>query len=343
MAQLYRRTSRAFSTFSDDQNPTPRPTPPPSRRGGTRGVRAASINTEATPSETTRTTRIPPHYLLAPTVPSPFAGTLDASLDAILSWKQLHSGTNAVADMLLRPVTSSTNWPATLSTSFGSTSILDPKLGRSLLEDFLFLVTRTLLPEQIAENRAAMARLYDKKKQLAIRLVLRYDMIREWCVGEGQVGRRDISVASVPPTIITAMNGGAASGRPMICGSANGQAHERRPLMSNIWSTLIAAQDGGFTTHGVRERMKHYVTPLDAYLLLTDDKVRKWSDKTLVVRASQIVLQWQWLRQKNETLDEMECGGWEELDGRAEECEWIAEKRETAAGKGGKVGEEADV
>jgi hypothetical protein len=36
----------------------------------------------------------------------------------------------------------------------------------------------------------------------------------------------------------------------------------------------------------------------------------------------------------------MEVGGWEELDGRAEECEWIAEKKEVTTVKGVKNVEE---
>ncbi|XPS69628.1 hypothetical protein M3J09_001890 [Ascochyta lentis] len=279
MTQLSRRNSRAHSILSEDQHPTPRPPPPLSRRGGTRGVRATSITSEAVPTETPQPTRIPPHYLLAPTVPSPFTGTLEASLDAILHWSRAQSANNGIANTLLRPVSTSTNWPAILSDSFGNTSILGAKLGRFFLQDFLFLVTRTLLPEQIAENRAAMARLYDKKKQLAIRLVLRYDMLREWCIGEGPVGRRDISVASLPPTDTAATSGEPVGGRGAI-GSASGGGYGRRPLMRNIWATLIAAPEGGFTTHGVRERMKHYVTPLDAYLLLSDEEVEGWSDQT---------------------------------------------------------------
>lgn len=214
-----------------------------------------------------------------------------------------------------------------------------PNIGRFLLEEFLFLVTRTLLPEQIAENRLAMGRLYDRKKQLAIRLVLRYDMLREWCLGDDPVGKRDVSVGSVPPVNSTTANGiETPVASPVKDGPAGkGREYSRRELMPNVWPTLIAAPPGGFMTHGVRERMKHYVTPLDAYLLLTDEEVKGWSPKTLVIRASQIVLQWQWLRQKNETLEKMERGGWEQLDGRAEECEWIAERKDGnwRAGKGG--------
>ena len=311
------------------------------RRSGTRGVRAPSIISDAAPPiEAPQTTRIPPHYFLAPAVPSPFVGDLEASLDAILHWGQLHPATTPVKETLLRPVSTSTNWPSILSNSFGTPSTLDQKLARFLLEEFVFLITRTLLPEQIAENRLAMGRLYDRKKQLAIRLVLRYDMVREWCVGEGPVGKRDVSVASVPPPVNVDESGKPVDS-PMKDTKTGGEGgYKRRELMSNVWPTLIAAPAGGFTTHGVRERMKHYVTPLDNYLLLTDEEVKGWSNKTLVVRASQVVLQWQWLRQKNETLEEMEHGGWEELDGRADECEWIAEKKEGGVGKGGKGVEE---
>ena len=242
-------------------------------------------------------------------------------------------------ETLLRPVSTSTNWPSILMTAFGPSSGLDAELRRALLQELVFLVTPTLLPEQIAENRAAMARLYDKKKQLAIRLVLRYDMLREWQLGEGPVGKRDLSVASVAPNVPDATESrGAvqAADNPMQnqTGGQGNEGYKRRELMPNVWPTLIAAPAGGFTTYGVRERMKHYVTHLDDYLLLTDEQVGSWSEKTLVIRASQMVLQWQWLRQKNDRLEEMEGNGWEELDGRADECEWFAEKKEGVWGKG---------
>ncbi|KAJ4983916.1 hypothetical protein SVAN01_10602 [Stagonosporopsis vannaccii] len=347
MTGLSRRSSRAHSIISDDTVLTPRPTPapPPTRRSGTRGVRTVSPTADAAQSTTAHPSRLPPHYFLAPTVPSPFASTLEASLDAILHWGTLHAATTRVRDELLRPVSTSTNWPALLGSTLGAPSTLDGETSRFLLEEFLFLVTRTLFPEQIAQNRGAMGRLYERKKHLAIRLVLRYDMLREWCVGDGPVSKRDVSVASVPPATATLCGGvgsAAPTDSPMEDSWARGEAKEykRRPLMLNVWPTLITAPEGGYSTQGVRERMKHYVTPLDEYLLLSDEEVREWSEKWLVVRASQIALQWQWLRKKNETLEDMEAGGWEELDGRAEECEWIAEKRDGPIPKVGKGVEE---
>jgi hypothetical protein len=41
--------------------------------------------------------------------------------------------------------------------------------------------------------------------------------------------------------------------------------------------------------------------------------------------TSQIALHWQWLRQNNDILEQMEDNDYEELDGRADENEWIAD------------------
>lgn len=185
------------------------------------------------------------------------------------------------------------------------------------LESLLILLTRTLLPEQIAENRELMARLYDKRKQLAIRLVLRYDMLREWKMDSSC---HPIAIASLPPAVPP-----VPAPAPLTNPGSTIPYPYYRPLLPNVWSTLIAAPAGGFTTHGVRERMKHHVTDLDSYLLLSDADVNGWSDQVLLGMLSQIILQWQWLRQNNAILEEMEKDDYEDLDGRAEECEWIAD------------------
>jgi hypothetical protein len=41
--------------------------------------------------------------------------------------------------------------------------------------------------------------------------------------------------------------------------------------------------------------------------------------------TSQIALHWQWLRQNNATLERMEENDYEELDGKAEDNEWIVD------------------
>jgi hypothetical protein len=286
-----RATPRALSIMSDSPF-TPHPTPPPApRRAGvaTRGLRANTIDSISDIPAPVQATLVPLHYTLAPTVPSPFSGTLDASLNAIHDFGSLHAGTQDVVNGLLQPVSSRANWPLVLRSVYTDT---DP--GRAALEEVLCLVTRTLLPEQITENRSAMARLYDRKKQLAIRLTLRYDMLRDWKFGGTG---HTMAIASLPA--------------PASRGTTDIQIEgPRRAFMPNIIATLIAAPVGGWTTHAVRERMKHHVTDLDKYLLLDDEKVSSWSDQTLLSMTAQVILQWQWLRQNNDVLGEMEIFGY---------------------------------
>jgi hypothetical protein len=109
----------------------------------------------------TNHTRLPPPYILPPTVPSPFEGTLEASLDAILEMARIHPEMLPLCTILLRDVDRSTDW------RFLFTTILRENAngkGRELLEELLFLVTRKLLPEQIAENRDLMRRMYTEKR-----------------------------------------------------------------------------------------------------------------------------------------------------------------------------------
>jgi hypothetical protein len=313
-------------SMTSDSPFTPAATPQPTPRAGvgTRGVRAETIDSEITTATITPTQlrRLPAHYTLPPTVPSPFTGTLEASLDAILHFGLSHSGTQCVVNALLQTVSPKTIWPLLLRTVYLQPSTTQE--GRILLEEILFFTTRTLLPEQIAENRSLTALMYERKKQLAIRLILRYDMMRGWKIdGAGKA----LTVASLSPPV-----GLAASADIDMAGLYLGS---RRPLMPNIIPTLIAAPDGGFTTHAVRERMRHHVTDLDSYLLLTDEEVSRWSDQTLLGMTAQVVLQWQWLRQNNEILTEMEIMNWEDLDGKADECEWIADDIKSAKKKRG--------
>jgi hypothetical protein len=326
---------------------TPRATPPPTRRGApaqtTRGLRANSIASDAapqlpgTPEKTQKTTRVqlPPHYFLAPTVPSPFTGTLDVSLDAIMEWNTLHGGPQGVQDLvnaLQQPVDYKTDWPGLIE----QVTANDEKgEARNIIEELLFLIARTLLPEQIAENRSLMGRLYDRKKQLAIRLILRYDMLREWKMEQGTHHRdQAVTVPSLPPS-------GLPAPPPLPPMNAGAHSH-RRPKLPNIIPTLIAAPEGGYTSLPVRDRMRHHVTDLDPYLLLSDKVVAQWSDKMLKCMTSQIAVLWQWLRQNNAMLDDMETYGWEDLDGKADECEWIAEDIKRS-GAGAKAGDKKDV
>ncbi|KAI4925234.1 hypothetical protein J4E85_007111 [Alternaria conjuncta] len=307
----FQRVDRAQSILSDSQASfhTPRPTPPPPPTRSGRGVRANSTVSDApsslleqdTPGKSARkeaaAAKLSLHYHYAPTVPTPFAGTLEAGLDAIQVWGRVHSnlgtkGLHPLIDTLLRPVDSKTNWPAVFS------ALEDRPQGRFryLCEELLFLITRTLLPEAIVQNRALMARLYDRKKQLAMRLVLRYDMLREWKMEHGATGREmPVAVASVPPTGIPAP-----------------------------------------------DPVPHHVTALDDYLLLTDEEVAGLSGIALLERVWQVLLHWQWLRQNNEVLEEMEVHGWEELEGKADESEWIADDVKKSAAPGSKRAREKE-
>jgi hypothetical protein len=224
---------------------------------------------------------------------------------------------------LLEPVDAGTNWPVLLHGT-----------QRAVVEELLFLVTRTLLPEQVKENRDAVGRMYERRKHLAIRMALRYDLLREWKVdGGGHV----VCVPSVP---VKGEEDEDAEGEIDFDFDINNRGvrdviFKRRELLLNVLPTLISAPPGGWTTHGVRERMKHHVTELDDYLLLSDKEVARWDDETVRCMTAMILLQWQWLRRNNEMLEEMEMNGWEELEGRADECEWIVEEGKRKRAKGG--------
>ncbi|USP81672.1 hypothetical protein yc1106_08946 [Curvularia clavata] len=322
LPKLIQRPSDAPSLVSDT---TFTPTPKRRKRGTTDSDTASNSFEEISLSQQTPSKpqlKLEPYYTLAPTVPSPFSGTLEASLDAILIWSQricpAVTSVQRLVSALLEAVHPDTNWPSLLEAIY-LTPTMQPEYARDLVTELLFLVTRTLLPEQIAENRAALERLYETRKTTAIRFLLRYDMLREWEMQPGS-HRRDQPVA-VPA--VESERGVASS---LWIPAAYAEKHPfRRPLMVNVISTLIAAPPGGYSTLGMRERMKHYVTDLDAYLMLRDEEVEKWSTGRLNVKTCFALLHWQWLRQNNERLEDMEVHGWEELEGKAEENEWIAD------------------
>jgi len=178
-----------------------------------------------------------------------------------------------------------------------------------------------------------------------MRLVLRYDMLRAWKTSGSKDGA--VTVASVPPARhgVSSVSGNVGVGVGVgAAGENGGEVQDRRALMPNVLPTLIAAPAQGYSTHGVRERMKHHVTDLDGYLLLTDEEVRGWGAARLLSMMCALILHWQWLRQSNEILGDMEVTGWEDLDGKADECEWIADdvKKTGGVGGGGKKDKEKD-
>ena len=326
----FRRASLVDTTPS--ASPTPRPTYQPllphlrSSTAGASPLLQLTPEPAPQPAQPERYT-IPAHYHLPPTVPSPYSGTLDASLDAILHFNTQHSLVSRIVTTLLEPPDSSTDWPG----FFAEVYEAPLPQARAVMEELFVLATRTLLPEQIAENRATMRRLFERRKQLAYRLLLRYDMLRSWKKEAGVYRESAISIASVEPGVVVAKEGEAMLAAQDVEMAVGG----RRALLPNVMATLIAAPVGGYSTQGVRDRMRHHITGLDRLLLITDEDLAQWEDMVLVGMTAQVFLQWQWLRTNNEILDEMERGDWEDLDGKADECEWIIND-DSKKGTGGK-------
>jgi hypothetical protein len=101
--------------------------------------------------------------------------------------------------------------------------------------------------------------------------------------------------------------------------------------MPNIIPTVIVCPDwigtqwvGDFKTRALTEKMRHHATTLDDYLLLTEDKVKYWTDSVLVAKTAMIIAQWGWLRENNQILLDMYQNGvdWEALRGE-EGDEWF--------------------
>ena len=256
--------------------------------------------------------QVAPIYTLPPTVPSPFAGTLLDSLDAILEFNRTHPGLNRITETLLADVDHSTDWPQLF------TAVLEPvENTREIMAEIVFLVTRKLLPEQITENRALMYRMYSNKRNYPTRISLRYDMERE---RHKRPNARDLLVESRPPSIPP-----LPTPEPII----NPAYPERPPFMPNIISTLIAAPaEGGYGTKKMADAMRHHITELDRLLALTDKDVSGWNGTQMVVGAVAVILQWQWLRADTKKLEDLEVGNWEELDGKAEDCEWVRDMKD---------------
>ncbi|KAF2643624.1 hypothetical protein P280DRAFT_394758, partial [Massarina eburnea CBS 473.64] len=247
-------------------------------------------------------------------VPSPFSGTLEASLDAILVFTSLYPELRHLTTPLLKDVDRQTDWPKLCRLVLSEHEEL-PARSRHLLEELLFLVTRTLLPEQIIENRRLMYRAYVTKRNLSNRMALRYDMLRGWkkCAHTHPMVVESVlpSKSIIPPkAVYDAL-------RP-----------HRRAFMPNILPTLIAnTPDQPYHSKRLSDCMRHRVTDLDAYLLLTNQVVASWSEVKLLMTVVEVVVQWQWLRENTELMADMDVRAWEDLSGRADECNWVKDQK----------------
>ena len=297
----------------------------PDRQTGGRALLPGSIlndTPEATPEPTfpykpggsVEQARVPPHYTLLPANPSPFEGTLEASLDAMLGFTRSYPEAMFLMDVLRAPASTQTNWSELLETALKKPG-LQPR-GRLFLEDLFFLVARKLFPEQIAENRKLMARMYEVKKSQSTRTVLRYDMLLQW---NKRNNSQPIVVESRPLP---------AHARPWAPPPGYDQQYSgRHPHMANVWATLIAGPPQGWVGPKKTEAMKHHVTGIDEILMFTDREVGGWSTVRLILKTAHTLLLWQWLRSNTEKLEDMEVDGWKELEGRADESEWVREGR----------------
>jgi hypothetical protein len=297
----------------------------PWRRGSTPGA-TPSATPSATPGATPERAledqpdtakeqaHIPEHYFLSPANPSPFEGTLDASLDAILEFGRYYPDAMAVMDVLRAPVSTSTDWKIILGTALRLDEASLLPTARLLLEDIFFLVTRKLFPEQIAQNRKLMAQLYETKKSQSMRTSLRYDMLLEWFKRNNN---HFFIVESRPLPVLR---------NPLLAPTGYAQQYPGRyPRMENVWASLIAGPPEGWRSHKKAETMKHHITGLDELLLFTDSEVQGWSSIKLFQKTLQVLLLWQWLRKNTEKMEDMDVDSWKELEGRAEESEWVRE------------------
>ncbi|KAH7135778.1 hypothetical protein B0J11DRAFT_169860 [Dendryphion nanum] len=113
------------------------------------------------------------HYQLAPTVPSPFQPDLSKSLDVLIEFARNHADLVTLTTTMLKAPESSTNWPQLIIKLFTREDRCSDELKMYLLEELLFLVTRTLLPDAIAMNRGLMYELYMARPMARTGLMLR--------------------------------------------------------------------------------------------------------------------------------------------------------------------------
>ncbi|KAF2449358.1 hypothetical protein P171DRAFT_427563 [Karstenula rhodostoma CBS 690.94] len=232
----------------------------------------------------------------------------------------MHANSMSIMNVLRQCATTTTNWRDLLVAMLELEEKKAMGDSRVLLEELFFLATRTLLPEQIAQNRACMHRMYEAKRTLSIRVILRYDMLREWTK---RSNNHFLIVESRPPV---------RTMKASVSAEEYGQLHSgRRPLLSNVWATLVAAPMQGYGSYKVESAMKHHITGLDKWLMFGDEEVAGWNTETLVQMVMQALVQWQWLRDNTERMEDMEVRGWEDLEGRADECEWVRDDKRAKA------------
>ncbi|KAF2874349.1 hypothetical protein BDV95DRAFT_592441 [Massariosphaeria phaeospora] len=297
---------------------TPFSTPGPAPNSAAPPVAHPSTGTGTGPSPSHV---LHPAYALPPTIPSPYTGSLNTSLSTILAFNASYPALEAITRPLCQPPSPSTDWPTLLmAVHERAEQEGEPLLGRALLEEVLFLVTRVLLPEQVAQNRALLGRLYSEKRNLGVRMLLRYDLQRE--------ARKDANGKALlvwgnttTPSVVNPYFFVPPQSPPR----PPTLSPYTRPLFHPAVLATLIANPVGLPTQHVAAKLRHHVSGLDDYLLLSDADVAAFSTGRLLVMIASVVLQWQALRENTEVLAVMESHGWEELGGKAEDCEWMGD------------------
>ncbi|KAF2020999.1 hypothetical protein BU24DRAFT_469765 [Aaosphaeria arxii CBS 175.79] len=277
-------------------------------------------------NEDTNTTPegLPNFYYLDPTVPSPYDVEPEESLECLLQFQRVFPKLIPITTVLLQAHTRKTNWAQVLNSFLDGQ---DPEISReekkSMVVELLLYITRVLLPFQIAVNRRLLAQLYAERKGTNLRLLLRYDMLREWKPkkhsGKSNLAALTYWVESAEP-VNTYMN--------VADGSASGEdgMDSLPPLAMNVIPTLIAAPAGGWRIMSVRDKMRHNVTALDDILMLKREQLVRMGKMMFTVKFAETVLLWQELMTNNEMLEDFKAKDWEGL-GTGEANEWIKDQK----------------
>ncbi|PSN73470.1 hypothetical protein BS50DRAFT_470700, partial [Corynespora cassiicola Philippines] len=256
------------------------------------------------------------YFLLPRTHPAPFSGTLEASLDAILEFNKKVRGIQKILIVMMRPPSFDTNWPVLLGevrTTYGD------GIAHAFFQELLFLVLRTLFPEQIMENRRLMLDMFTTRGNMASHMVLRYDMLRMWKMSRKSAEQWEVLVFR-PDVIPQAPLQPSGPPEP----PPDPTHPDRRPLMLNIWPTILMPLVGN-PTRNLLGQMKHHCTRLDDMLLLTDEEVAGWPVTGLLVRLSMVLLEWQALVRNNEMMSDLQANNWEEMVPAAAENAYIGD------------------
>ncbi|KAF2110614.1 hypothetical protein BDV96DRAFT_666976 [Lophiotrema nucula] len=259
-------------------------------------------------------------YTLPPTVPSPFAANLQASLDALTAFGRVHPVLNDLVTGLQGPHDQQPNWAELLQKHLPT--------SRQALNELFLLVTRTLIPNQVAENREECKGYYDRDPSGGnLQIIVRYDAFFRWkklrgnpvrVNNDGQTFSFDGKKAAVADLHPYVNVNAPVAPAPSLTTPYTGV----RPLLPNTISTLIFAtrptpttdNPHGYSAERNNVNMAHHVTILDEMLFTSEQEVQQLLDNMFQVRFTVAVQQmWMKLRHSNEQFRALAAIGYEGL------------------------------